>query len=142
MKHLYTAHATSAGGRGAGTAKTSDGMLDIKIGTPKELGGKDDGLNPEHLFAAGYSTCYLGAIKFVAGKQTPPVVIAPESSVTAHITLGARDDGAGFAIEAALDVSLPGVDRAVAQDLATKAHVVCPYSWSIRNNIDVKTTVV
>ena len=142
MKQLYTAHATSVGGRGAGTAKTSDGMLDIKIGTPKELGGKDDGLNPEQLFAAGYSTCYLGAIKFVAGKQSPPVRIAPESSVTAHVTLSARDDGAGFAIEAALDVSLPGVDKAVAQDLASKAHVVCPYSWSIRNNIDVKTTVV
>ena len=142
MKQLYTAHATSVGGRGAGTAKTADGMVDLKIGTPKELGGKDDGVNPEQLFAAGYSTCYLGAVKFVAGKHTPPVKIAPESSVTAHITLSARDDGNGFAIEAALDVSLPGVDKAVAEDLAAKAHVVCPYSWSIRGNVDVKTKIV
>lgn len=142
MKALYTAHATSVGGRGNGTAKTDDGMLDIRIGTPKELGGKDDGLNPEQLFAAGYSSCYLGAIKFVAGKQSPPVRIAPESSVTAHVTLASRDDGGGFEIAVAMDVNLPGVDKAQAEAIARQAHTVCPYSWSIRNNIDVKTTIV
>ena len=142
IKKKYTAVVTSVGGRGGGTAKSPDGAIDFKIGAPKVLGGNDDGINPDQLFAAGYSTCYLGAVKFVAGKHTPPVKIAPESSVTAHITLSARDDGNGFAIEAALDVSLPGVDKAVAEDLAAKAHVVCPYSWSIRGNVDVKTKIV
>ena len=78
MKALYTSTVTATGGRGNGTAKSADGLVDLKIGTPKELGGKDDGYNPEQLFAAGYSNCYLGAIKFVAGKEQPPVQIAPE----------------------------------------------------------------
>ena len=78
MKKLYTAVATSTGGRGNGAAKTADGMLDLKIGTPKKLGGKDDGVNPEQLFAAGYSTCYLGAIKFVAVKEKKPAAISPD----------------------------------------------------------------
>lgn len=142
MKTLYTSTVTATGGRGNGTAKSADGLVDLKIGTPKELGGKDDGYNPEQLFAAGYSNCYLGAIKYVAGKQTPPVKIADDATVVSHVTLGARDDGGGFEIAVAMDVHLPGVDRATAEDLAKKAHVVCPYSWSIRNNIDVKTTIV
>ena len=142
MKALYTSVVTATGGRGDGSAKSADGLVDLKIGTPKDLGGKDDGYNPEQLFAAGYSNCYLGAIKAVAGKQTPPVKIDPASTVTAHVTLASRDDGGGFEIAAALEVHLPGVDKAVAEDIAKKAHVVCPYSWSIRNNIDVKTTIV
>lgn len=142
MKALYTSTVTATGGRGDGTAKSADGLVDLRIGTPKELGGKDDGYNPEQLFAAGYSNCYLGAIKYVAGKEEPPVRIAPEASVVAHITLAARDDGNGFEIGAALEVHLPGVDKAKAEELARKAHIVCPYSWSIRNNVDVKTTVV
>jgi lipoyl-dependent peroxiredoxin len=77
MKSLYTSVVTATGGRGNGSAKSADGLVDLKIGTPKELGGKDDGYNPEQLFAAGYSNCYLGAIKFVAGKQTPPVTHHP-----------------------------------------------------------------
>jgi Ohr subfamily peroxiredoxin len=142
MKALYTSVVTATGGRGNGSAKSADGLVDMKIGTPKELGGKDDGYNPEQLFAAGYSNCYLGAIKFVAGKQTPPVTITPDSTVTAHVTLGSRDDGGGFEIAVAMEVHLPGVDKAVAEDIANKAHTVCPYSWSIRGNVDVKTTVV
>lgn len=142
MKALYTSTVTATGGRGDGSAKSADGLVDLRIGTPKELGGKDDGYNPEQLFAAGYSNCYLGAIKFVAGKENPPVKIAADSTVVAHVTLGARDDGAGFEIACSLDVHLPGVDKAKAEELTKKAHVVCPYSWSIRNNIDVKTTVV
>lgn len=142
MKALYTSTVTATGGRGNGTAKSTDGLVDLKIGTPKELGGTDDGYNPEQLFAAGYSNCYLGAIKFVAGKEQPPVAIAPESTVTAKVTLGARDDGGGFEIAVAMDVSLPGVDKAKAEEIARKAHTVCPYSWSIRGNVDVKTTVL
>jgi lipoyl-dependent peroxiredoxin len=142
MKALYTSAVTATGGRGNGSAKSADGLVDLKIGTPKDLGGKDDGYNPEQLFAAGYSNCYLGAIKFVAGKENPPVTIAPDATVTAHVTLGSRDDGGGFEIACAMDVHLPGVDKAKAEEIAKKAHTVCPYSWSIRNNVDVKTNIV
>jgi Ohr subfamily peroxiredoxin len=138
----YTAHATSVGGRGGGTAKTADGALDIKIDSPKELGGKGDGLNPEQLFAAGYSSCYLGAMKFVAAnKMQPAVKLSPESSTTAHVSFGPRDDGQGFGLEVVMDVSLPGIDRAVAQEIADKAHVVCPYSHATRGNIKVTTNI-
>lgn len=142
MKALYTSTVTATGGRGNGTAKSGDGLVDLKIGTPKELGGKDDGYNPEQLFAAGYSNCYLGAIKFVAGKEQPPVPIAPEAAVTARVTLASRDDGGGFEIGVAMDVHLPGVDKAKAEEIARKAHTVCPYSWSIRGNVDVTTNIV
>ena len=142
MKKLYTAVATSTGGRGDGTAKSADGMLDLKIGTPKALGGTDDGVNPDQLFALGYSTCYLGAIKYVAGKQKKPVAMAPESSVTAHVSFGPRADKKGFGIEVKLEVKLPGVPRAKAAMLAKKAHVVCPYSWAIKKTVKVQTKIV
>lgn len=142
MKILYTAHATSVGGRGGGTAKTADGALDVKIDHPVEMGGKGDGLNPEQLLAIGWSSCYLGAMKFVAGKMTPPVRVTPEAAVTAHVSFGARDDGEGFGLEVVFDVSLPGVDKATAQDIATRAHVVCPYSHATRGNIKVTTNIV
>lgn len=138
----YTAHATSVGGRGGGTAKTSDGALDVKIDHPVELGGKGDGLNPEQLFAVGYSSCYLGAMKYVAAnKMTPPVKLAAESSTTAHVSFGPRDDNEGFGIEVVMDVNLPGVDKALAQEIATKAHVVCPYSHATKGNIKVTTNI-
>ena len=140
MKKLYTAVATSTGGRGNGHGKTSDGMLDLKIGTPKELGGTADGVNPEQLFAVGYSTCYLGAIKFVAGKEK--VAISPDASVTAHVTLGSRNDKKGFGIAVKLEVNLPGVKKAQATKLAKKAHVVCPYSYSIRKTVKVETKII
>ena len=142
MKIIYTAHGTAIGGRGAGTAKTSDGALDIKLDHPVEMGGKGDGLNPEQLFAVGYSSCYLGAMKFVAGKFTPPLQIAPKSSATAHVSFGPRDDGQGFGLEVVMDVNLPGLDRAVAEDLAAKAHVVCPYSHATKGNIKVTTNIL
>ena len=143
IKAIYTAHGTSVGGRGGGgTAKTADGALDVKIDNPAEMGGKGDGVNPEQLFAIGYSSCYLGAMKFVAGKMTPPVKIADDASTTAHVSFGPRDDGEGFGLEVAMDVNLPGVDKAQAQDIATKAHVVCPYSHATKGNIKVTTNIV
>jgi Ohr subfamily peroxiredoxin len=142
IKKQYTAVATSVGGRGGGTAKTADGMLDLKIDHPKELGGKADGVNPEQLFAVGYSSCYLGAIKFVAGKEKKPVAIPPDSSVTAHVSFGPRDDKKGFGLEVKLEVQLPGVKKAAAAALAKKAHVVCPYSHATRKNIKVTTKIV
>jgi Ohr subfamily peroxiredoxin len=139
MKSLYTAHATSTGGR-EGHGKTHDGALDIKLTPPKETGGSGNGVNPEQLFAVGYSACYLGALKYVATKQKTP--ISADASVTSHVTLGSRKDKKGFGLAINLDVSLPGVPKAKAAALAKKAHVVCPYSHAIRKNVKVVTKIV
>lgn len=139
MKVLYKTEATSTGGR-EGHSRSADGILDVTLTTPKELGGQGNtGTNPEQLFAAGYSACFLGALKFVAGKEK--IHISPETSVTAQIGIGARDDGTGFGIEAALTITVPGVERSVAEDLVAKAHIVCPYSEATRGNIPVTLTV-
>jgi lipoyl-dependent peroxiredoxin len=142
IKKIYTAHATAIGGRGAGTAKTADGRLDMKLAHPKEMGGDGNGVNPEQLFAVGYASCYLGAMKFANGKEKKPLTLSPDSSVTAHVSFGPRSDKKGFGIEVKLDVSLPGVPRAKAAALAKKGHVVCPYSHAIRKNVKVTTKIV
>lgn len=140
MPILYTTKASATGGR-AGHGASEDGVLDVTLTVPKELGGDGArGTNPEQLFATGYSACYLGALKFVAGKEK--VKIPDEAKVTATVGIGPRDDGAGFGIEAALEVSVPGVDKAIVEELTKKAHVVCPYSHATRGNLNVKTTVV
>lgn len=132
-KVLYRANATSTGGRD-GASRSSDGVLDIKLSTPVELGGKGgDGTNPEQLFAAGYSACFLGALKLVAGREN--VALPSETSVHAEVGIGPIPNG--FGIEVALTVSVPGIDRVVAQGLLEKAHVVCPYSNATRGNVDV-----
>ena len=137
-KVLYTAVATSTGGRD-GKSVSSDGLLDVKLAPPKELGGPGGATNPEQLFAAGYSACFLGALKFVAGQAK--VKIPAETTVTATVGLGPREDGGGFGIEVALTVDIPGLDRATAEDLAAKAHVVCPYSHAMRTSTEVQVTV-
>jgi len=135
----YTTQATANGGRD-GRSATADGTLDVKLSTPKELGGAGgDGTNPEQLFAAGYSACFLGALKFVAGQEK--VKIPADASVTATIGIGPRAAG-GFGITAALKVSLPGIEAAQAKDLVEKAHQVCPYSNATRGNVDVGLEVV
>jgi Ohr subfamily peroxiredoxin len=139
MPIAYTAHATSTGGRD-GRGKTDDGKLDLALSLPTEMGGDNKGTNPEQLFAVGYSACYLGAVKFVAGKEK--VTITPDASITAHVGVGPREDGGGFGLEVALDVNLPGVDKAKARDIADKAHVVCPYSHATKGNIKVTTNIV
>jgi len=132
-KVLYRAQATSTGGR-EGTSKSSDGILDLKLTTPKELGGNGlPGTNPEQLFAAGYSACFLGALKFVAGKAK--VALPAETSITGDVGIGPLPTG--FGIEVTLTVSIPGLDRTVAQGLVDQAHIVCPYSNATRGNIDV-----
>jgi lipoyl-dependent peroxiredoxin len=141
-KKLYTAVGTTIGGRGAGTAKTADGTLDLVLAHPKEMGGNGKGANPEQLFAVGYASCYLGAIKFVNGKEKKPLSLDANSSVTAHVSFGERTDKKGFGIEVKLDVKLPGVPKAKASALAKKAHVVCPYSNAIRKNVKVTTKVM
>ncbi|CAM5185363.1 Organic hydroperoxide resistance protein OS=Castellaniella defragrans (strain DSM / CCUG 39792/ 65Phen) OX=1437824 GN=BN940_01006 PE=3 SV=1 [Castellaniella denitrificans] len=134
---LYTAHATATGGR-EGSAKSSDGRLAITLSTPKELGGAGgDGTNPEQLFAAGYSACFLGALKLVAGKDG--VKLPDATEVSGSVGIGPIPTGFGIAVE--LKISAPGVDRATLEGLVQKAHVVCPYSNATRNNVDVKLTV-
>ncbi len=137
-KVLYRATATSFGGRD-GTSRSSDGILDLKLTTPKELGGNGaPGTNPEQLFAAGYSACFIGALKFVAGKEK--VNLPAETSIVA--TVGIGKIATGFGIEAELQVSAPGIERSVLQGLVEKAHVVCPYSNATRGNIAVKLTIL
>jgi len=136
-KVLYTAHATSTGGR-EGTSKSSDGVLDLKLTTPKELGGAGNvGTNPEQLFAAGYSACFIGAMKFVAGQQK--VTLPAETSIKADVGIGPIP--AGFGIQVALTVTVPGMERAAAEKIVEAAHQVCPYSNATRGNIEVTLTV-
>lgn len=130
---LYSAQATAVGGR-EGRATSSDRTLDIALSTPAELGGNGGtGTNPEQLFAAGYSACFLGALKYVAGQEN--IAIGDDASVTGRVGIGAVSTG--FAIDVALTISLPGVPAAQAEDLVRKAHIVCPYSHATRNNINV-----
>lgn len=132
---LYRTEATATGGRD-GHAATADGAVDVKLVTPKELGGAGGaGVNPEQLFATGYAACFLSAMKFVAGQMK--VKMAPEASVTAEVGIGPRADGTGFGLEVALKVSLPGLDDAVAEEVMQKGHVVCPYSHATQGNIQV-----
>ncbi|WP_447887023.1 organic hydroperoxide resistance protein [Serratia fonticola] len=136
-KVVYRAHAKATGGRD-GRATSSDGVLDVKLGVPKEMGGTGGEVtNPEQLFAAGYSACFLGALKFVASKEK--VKIPAEASIEGTVGIGEIPNG--FGIEVQLDISLPGVERSVAEDLVKKAHVVCPYSNATRGNIDVTLNI-
>ncbi|MGY2461428.1 organic hydroperoxide resistance protein [Vreelandella sulfidaeris] len=137
-KVIYRAHATATGGR-EGQTKSSDGALDVKLSTPKELGGAGgDGTNPEQLFAAGYSACFLGALKHVASQEK--VKLPPETKIDGHVGIGAIPTG--FGIEVELKISLPGLEQDVAQQLIDKAHTVCPYSNATRGNINVTLTLV
>ncbi len=136
----YTTRASATGGRD-GHAATEDGSLDVQLATPKELGGGGgQGNNPEQLFAAGYSACFLGAMKFVAA-QGGTAKVPNDAKVTATVGIGPRSEG-GFGIDVQLDVSLPGVPRDQAQALVEKAHQVCPYSNATRNNVPVRLNVV
>jgi lipoyl-dependent peroxiredoxin len=135
---LYRAHATATGGR-EGRAVSSDGVLEVSLSTPKELGGAGgSGTNPEQLFAAGYSACFLGAMKFVAGRDK--LSIPADVSIEGVVGIGAIPTG--FGIEVELRISLPGLDAEQANTLIERAHIVCPYSNATRGNIDVTLTLV
>ena len=139
MKILYTTQATATGGR-EGSAKTADGILDVVLSTPKEMGGPGGtGTNPEQLFACGYSACFLGALKFVAGKAK--ISLPADATVTGQVSFGPRDDGQGFGIEVHLTIRVPGMESAAVQDLVDQAHIVCPYSHATRGNIPVTLAV-
>ena len=140
MRILYSTKATATGGRD-GRSASEDGKLNVPLVRPKELGGPGgDGTNPEQLFAAGYSACFLSAIAYVAGQSK--IAIPADASVTTSVGIGPRDDGKGFGLDVSLAVKLPGLDRAVAEDLIQRAHVVCPYSEATRKNLDVKLSLV
>ena len=136
---LYTGHGHATGGR-TGEGASDDDKVNVKFSTPKELGGDGGpGTNPEQLFSVGYSACFLGALKVVAGKEH--VKLPPETMVAADIGIGPREDGGGFGITAALTVTAPGIEKAQLEDLVQKAHIVCPYSNAIHKTVDVKLTV-
>ena len=137
-KVLYRAYAEATGGRD-GRAISSDGVLDVALTTPRELGGAGGaGTNQEKLFAAGYSACFLGAMKFVAARDK--LAIPADVSIEGVVGIGAIPTG--FGIEVELRISLPGLDAEAANTLVERAHIVCPYSNATRDNIDVTLTLV
>jgi osmotically inducible protein OsmC len=133
---VYTARATTTGGRAEGHSKSSDGKFEVRLNPPKELGGSGEGTNPEQIFAAGYSACFLGAIKFVAGQRK--ISLPRETSITADVSLGAK----GYSIAVAMQIDIPGMDKVQAQSLVDEAHEICPYSNATRGNIDVALSLV
>ena len=140
-KALYTAHATSTGGR-SGSTESSDGAIKLPLVTPRELGGAGGaGTNPEQLFAAGYSACFIGAMKAVAARQK--IVLPAEVSIKSDVSIGAMTGKEGaFGIAVTMAISVPGMEKAAAEKLVATAHEVCPYSNATRGNIDVTLSVV
>src|SRR6516164_9076170 len=137
-KILYETEATATGGRD-GKASSVDGLLSVSLSVPKSLGGPGgDGTNPEQLFAAGYAACFLGAVKLVA--RTRKITPSAEPTVTARVAMGPVPVGYALAVE--LKVTLPGLERSVAEEVVAGAHERCPYSNATRGNIEVKLTVV
>jgi osmotically inducible protein OsmC len=133
---VYLTAATATGDGRNGHSRTVDGVLDVDLATPKELGGPGGATNPEQLFAAGYAACFHSALKLVARRMKVELV---DSAVTVDIGLVRR--GPGFGLQAAIEAELPGVDPAQARQLMDAAHQVCPYSNAIRGNVDVTVTV-
>jgi lipoyl-dependent peroxiredoxin len=131
----YAAKVHTMGGREGGTSKASDGRLDIKLSVPGTLG---TGTNPEQLLAAGWSACFLTNIKILGGKKK--ITVPPEAAIDAEVDLCATGDG--YALQARLDVSLPGLERNVAKSLIDAAHQACPYSKATRGNIEVVINLV
>ena len=137
-KILYETEVTATGGRD-GKAVSADGLLSVSLSVPKSMGGPGgEGTNPEQLFAAGYASCFLGAVKLVA--RTRKIVPSAEPSVTAKVAMGPVPVGYALAVE--LQVTLPGVEKSVAEEVVAGAHERCPYSNATRGNVDVKLTVV
>ena len=132
-KVLYTAKTHAVGGR-EGTGRSDDGRVEVKLSSP---GGPGNGTNPEQLFGVGYSACFLGAMKAVAPKLG--VAVPADTAIDAEVDLGPTSLGYGIAVR--MKITLPGLERAKAEELVAQAHQVCPYSNATRNNIDVQLTV-
>lgn len=139
IEALYTAHATATGGRN-GKVNSSDGVLELEVRTPKEMGGSGGAYtNPEQLFAAGYAACFDSALSHVIRAEK---VKTGTTTVTTHVGIG-KNDSQGFGLVITLEANIPGVEQSVADDLVAKAHQVCPYSNATRGNVEVtlKTTI-
>lgn len=136
-KVMYTAHTHTTGGRD-GKAVSNDGLLNVDLAAPKAMGGAGTATNPEQLFAAGYSACFLGALKHVASMQKQN--IPDDASIDASVDIGPIPQGFGIAVK--LAITLPGIDRETAQNLVDTAHQVCPYSNATRGNIEVEISIV
>ena len=135
----YTTEASATGGGRNGSASLASGMLSVTMASPKELGGSGKGHNPEELFALGYAACYLGAMRFAA--QSEKLGNVPDDAkVTANVGIGPRSDG-GFGLKVALKVTMPGVERSVAEKIAERGHFICPYSNATKGNIEVTTEI-
>jgi Ohr subfamily peroxiredoxin len=134
-KVLYTAKTHTSGGRDGGVSRSVDGRLEVKLSSP---GGPGSGTNPEQLFAAGWSACFISAMKLVAGKMK--VALAPDVAIDAEVDLGPTDGAYGLV--ARLNISVPGVERDTAQGIIEAAHEICPYSRATRGNIDVAINLV
>jgi Ohr subfamily peroxiredoxin len=139
VKPLYTAEALASGEGRDGNARTNDGKLEVNLASPVELGGSGQGTNPEQLFAAGYAACFHSALRLVARKDRADLT---DSAVAAKVHLGQLDGGAGFGLAAELEIALPALDLATAQELVAKAHEICPYSNATRGNISVDIKVL
>ncbi|SFJ66309.1 organic hydroperoxide resistance protein [Cellulomonas sp. KH9] len=138
MAVIYTAVATATGEGREGHTRSSDGLVDVDLAVPREMGGPGGATNPEQLFAAGYAACFHSALKAVARRGT---VTFTDSAVTAEVGIG-PDDAGGFGLEITLHVELGGVDQATAEQLVEAAHQVCPYSNATRGNVPVTLEVV
>ena len=136
-KILYTAHAHTTGGR-EGKSSTSDGVLNINLTPPKEMGGSGAATNPEQLFAMGYSACFMGAMKHVAASKK--IKIPDDASIDASVSIGPIPQGFGIAVK--MDIALPNMDRTIAQEIIDEAHQVCPYSNATRGNIEVNLSLL
>lgn len=135
-KVLYTARVHTTGGRN-GRSTSDDKLLDVALELPKSMGGQGAATNPEQLFAAGYSACFIGALRFHAGARK--LAFPADASVDAECDVGPA--GAGFGLAVRMKVTLPGMDRATAQALVDAAHETCPYSRAVRGNIAVELTL-
>lgn len=139
MKTLYTAEALASGEGRDGTVRSSDGRLAVNLASPAELGGNGQGTNPEQLFAAGYAACFHSALRLVGRKAGADLT---DSAVAAKVHLGQLDGGTGFGLAAELEIALPALSLAAAEDLVAKAHQVCPYSNATRGNINVDLKIL
>jgi osmotically inducible protein OsmC len=138
MATLYTASATATGDGRGGHTRSSDGVLDLDLAVPKEMGGPGGNLtNPEQLFAAGYAACFHSALKLVAGKQK---ITLTDTAITVDVGIGPTSNG-GYGLSVTIEAELPGLDEATATSLIEAAHQVCPYSNATRGNVDVNLTV-
>ncbi|NHC14951.1 organic hydroperoxide resistance protein [Motilibacter deserti] len=133
MQAVYTASATATGDGRNGHSRSSDGVLDVELAVPKEMGGPGGATNPEQLFAAGYAACFHGALKLVARKEG---ISLTDTAITVDVGIGDNGQG-GFGLQVAIEAELPSVDEATARELLEKAHQVCPYSNATRGNVEV-----